>query len=79
MPPSKFGRCCRSLPRCKSCPVFRAAEVAHLRDRLRLESETPPHLRGVPESLRKYEPLLRAGWERRRAEEDAAAGGEHVA
>jgi len=35
-------------------------------------------MRGVPESLWKYEPLLRASWERRQAEV-AAPAAEHAA
>ncbi|GIK78249.1 MAG: hypothetical protein KJ006_05600 [Thermoleophilia bacterium] len=36
-------------------------------------SPTPAHMRGLPESLWKYEPLLRASWERRRSEATAPA------
>jgi hypothetical protein len=38
-----------------------------------LASETPPHMEGVPESLRKYEPLLRESWIRRQSEPVAPA------
>jgi hypothetical protein len=56
-------KCCRSTPRCRDCP---AREIGD--DRLLLALGLPPepvlpaHLRGVPPSLHKYEPLLRKAW-----------------
>jgi hypothetical protein len=38
-----------------------------------IESRTPAHMRGVPESLWKYEPLLRQNWEQRQSEAAAPA------
>jgi hypothetical protein len=39
----------------------------------RIKSRTPAHMQGVPESLWKYEPLLRENWERRQSEAAPAA------
>jgi hypothetical protein len=57
VPPTKF-RCCRSTPRCRSCPLRFAAELRDVRA-LAAEPEAPAHLEGVPACLHKYEPLLR--------------------
>jgi hypothetical protein len=57
------GKCCRSTPRCRDCPVRTAAEHEFLRSLgLAPESSLPPHLEGVPPCLHKYEPLLRRAW-----------------
>ena len=58
MPPPKT-RCCRSTPRCRACPLRFAAELRDLRQALERDADLPPHLRGVPACLHKYEPLLR--------------------
>jgi hypothetical protein len=62
-------RCCRSVPRCRRCPVLLAAELRGLRslDRSPAEAGLPPHLAGVPACLHRYEPLLRRAWEERQA------------
>ena len=72
MPPSNSGRCCQSVPRCRACPVWRAADLVAVRELTAPELELPPHLTGVPRCLHKYEPLLREAWEQ-------AAGGEDPA
>jgi hypothetical protein len=69
MPP---GRCCRSTPRCRRCPVRVALERTPAGP-TRIEARTPAHMRGVPESLWKYEPLLRRSWEQRQSEAAPAA------
>jgi hypothetical protein len=46
--------------------VFRAADALALRS-LTVAPQLPPHLAGVPAVLHKYEPLLRAAWERQEA------------
>jgi hypothetical protein len=57
------GKCCRSTPRCRDCPVRKAAEDELLRSLgLSPKPPLPPHLEGVPRSLHKYEPLLRRTW-----------------
>jgi len=57
------GKCCRSTPRCRDCPVRKAAgdEVLHSVG-LAPAAPLPPHLEGVPRCLHKYEPLLRRAW-----------------
>jgi hypothetical protein len=56
-------KCCRSNPRCRDCPARKIED-----DRLLLAlglppgPPLPPHLRGLPQSLHKYEPLLRKAW-----------------
>jgi hypothetical protein len=70
--PGRRKKCCRSTPRCRSCPVTLAAEVQEVRELARRGLDVPPHLAGVPECLHKYEPLLRRSWEERVAEERAA-------
>ena len=66
MPPAKF-RCCRSSPRCRSCPLRFATELREVRALASPEGGVAPHLAGVPPCLHKYEPLFR------RAEEPVAA------
>ena len=51
--------CCRSAPRCRTCPLRFAAELRELRARLDPPTDVPPHLAGVPPCLHKYEPLFR--------------------
>jgi hypothetical protein len=64
--PAVQVKCCRSNPRCRDCPARKIED-----DRLLLalgiapEPPLPIHLRGVPRSLHKYEPLLRRAWEER--------------
>ncbi|WDT94171.1 hypothetical protein JDY09_02655 [Thermoleophilum album] len=63
--PTRATRCCRSSPRCRDCPALAQLE---LRDFVRSlvpdEEVVPEHLRGVPRCLHRYEPLLRAAFER---------------
>jgi hypothetical protein len=55
-------KCCRSTPRCRNCPARQFADERVLRA-IGIEIEPlPPHLRGVPPSLHKYEPLLKKSW-----------------
>lgn len=75
MPPSKAGRCCQSVPRCNSCPVWRAADVLAIRELTRNLPDAPAHLDGVPRCLHKYEPLLLDAW--RRGQPGDASEGEH--
>jgi hypothetical protein len=70
--PGRRKKCCRSQPRCRSCPVTLATEVREVRELARRGLDAPPHLAGVPECLHKYEPLLRKSWEARRADARAA-------
>ena len=81
MAPSKAGRCCQSVPRCRSCPVWRAADLIALQQLGKAGGEVPTHLAGVPNCLHKYEPLLREAWARREpgATGDEASAGEAVA
>lgn len=62
-------RCCRSVPRCRRCPVLLAAELRGVRslDPSSAEAALPPHLAGVPACLHRYEALLRRSWEERQA------------
>jgi len=56
-------RCCRSTPRCRDCPARKIADEQVLRSLgIPVEPRLPPHLRGLPRSLHKYEPLLRRSW-----------------
>jgi hypothetical protein len=55
-------RCCRSEPRCRTCPL---RFVTELREAEAIANGTPPkdlppHLADVPPCLHKYEPLLRS-------------------
>jgi hypothetical protein len=60
------AKCCRSDPRCRDCPARKIED-----DRLLLALGIPPeppvaaHLRGIPRSLHKYEPLLLKAWAER--------------
>jgi hypothetical protein len=65
--PAAPGKCCRSTPRCRSCPLRRKelpTEIAALMTPPAL----PPHLVGVPRCLHKYEPLLRRTFDEREAQ-----------
>ena len=62
MPPPM--RCCRSTPRCRNCPARQVADERVLQAMGIQVEPLPPHLRGVPLSLHKYEPLLRQAWKR---------------
>jgi hypothetical protein len=56
-------KCCRSTPRCRNCPARQIADERVLRALgLPVDPPLPPHLRGVPPSLHKYEPLLLRTW-----------------
>jgi hypothetical protein len=57
--PSPNTRCCRTTPRCRSCPLRFAAELRDLQERLNPAAQVPEHLAGVPTCLHKYEPLFR--------------------
>jgi hypothetical protein len=52
-------KCCRSTPRCRNCPARQIADERVLKALGIPVEPVPPHLRGLPPSLRKYEPLLR--------------------
>lgn len=58
MPPTK-KRCCRTTPRCRTCPLRFAAELRDVQALADRDAGLPPHLTGVPACLHKYEPLLR--------------------
>jgi hypothetical protein len=59
-------KCCRSTPRCRDCPARKIADDEILRALgIPVEPPLPEHLRGVPFSLHKYEPLLRRSYEQR--------------
>ena len=61
-------KCCRSTPRCRDCPARKIADDELLRALgIPVEPPLPEHLRGVPPSLHKYEPLLRRAYEERAA------------
>jgi hypothetical protein len=59
-------KCCGSDPRCRDCPARKIQD-----DRLLLalgitpEPPSPVHLRGIPRSLHKYEPIFRKAWMQR--------------
>lgn len=51
------------MPRCRDCPARKIADDRILAALgLPAEPVLPPHLRGVPPSLHKYEALLRETW-----------------
>ncbi len=53
-------KCCRAVPRCRSCPVTLRSELADVRQQLTsAATKDPPHLAGIPRCLHKYEPLFR--------------------
>jgi hypothetical protein len=59
--PSSKTRCCRSEPRCRTCPLRFAAELREVNALANgaVRKDLPPHLADVPACLHKYEPLLR--------------------
>lgn len=61
------GKCCRTAPRCRSCPLRRKEQLSEL-VALVTPPELPPHLVGVPNCLHKYEPLLRRTYAEREAQ-----------
>jgi hypothetical protein len=61
------GKCCRSTPRCRSCPL-RRQELADELIALVTPPTVPEHLVGVPRCLHKYEPLLRRSFAQREAQ-----------
>jgi len=61
------GKCCRSTPRCRSCPL-RRRELADELIALVTPPVLPAHLVGVPRCLHKYEPLLRQTYAARTAQ-----------
>jgi hypothetical protein len=55
--------CCRSTPRCRDCPARKIVDDQVLRALgIPVDEPLPPHLRGLPRSLHKYEPLLKRAW-----------------
>jgi hypothetical protein len=61
-------KCCRSTPRCRDCPARKIVDDELLRALgMPVTAPVPAHLRGVPPSLHKYEPLLRRSYEQRAA------------
>jgi hypothetical protein len=52
-------RCCRTTPRCRTCPLRFAAELREVGSRGRPNPALPSHLADVPACLHKYEALLR--------------------
>jgi len=58
--PSGF-RCCRSEPRCRTCPLRFVTELreAEAQANGTARKDVPAHLADVPPCLHKYEPLLR--------------------
>ena len=61
--PSEKFRCCRSTPRCRTCPLRFATELRQVNALANgaARKDLPPHLADVPACLHKYEPLLRTG------------------
>jgi hypothetical protein len=60
--PSPDFRCCRSQPRCRTCPlrfVTEMREAEALAAGPAARRDLPAHLADVPPCLHKYEPLLR--------------------
>jgi len=57
-------KCCNSTPRCRNCPARQVADERVLKAMGIQVEPLPPHLRGVPPSLHKYEPLLLQAWKR---------------
>ena len=58
VPPTK-SRCCRTTPRCRTCPLRFAAELREVGALGRPNPTLPAHLADVPACLHKYEALLR--------------------
>lgn len=64
-------KCCRSEPRCRNCPARKLADDRVLRSLgVTVAPPLPAHLRGVPRSLHKYEPLLERSWRARQAQRE---------
>ena len=61
------GKCCRSTPRCRSCPLRHKQLLSEI-TALVTPPQLPPHLVGVPSCLHKYEPLLRRTYDEREAQ-----------
>jgi hypothetical protein len=59
--PETKTRCCRSTPRCRTCPLRFAAEIRAVNGLAKPPAHLPEHLAGVPNCLHKYEPLFRRG------------------
>ena len=60
--PTANFRCCRSEPRCRTCPlrfVTEMREAEALANGTMGRNDLPAHLADVPPCLHKYEPLLR--------------------
>ena len=60
--PTADFRCCRSEPRCRSCPLRWVSEMRQaeaLANGVAASKDVPAHLADVPPCLHKYEPLLR--------------------
>jgi hypothetical protein len=65
-------KCCRSTPRCRDCPARRPGDdEALLALGMAPSPRLPAHLRGVPPSLHKYEPLLKRSYAARSEREPA--------
>jgi hypothetical protein len=58
--PSTKTRCCRSTPRCRTCPLRFAAELRSVNALGKPRPGLPAHLADVPPCLHKYEALLRS-------------------
>jgi hypothetical protein len=58
--PLPDSRCCRSTPRCRTCPLRFYNELREVRAIGQPPKGTPAHLADVPACLHKYEPLLRS-------------------
>jgi hypothetical protein len=59
--PQTKPSCCRSTPRCRTCPLRFAAEIRAVNGLTKPNLRLPEHLVGVPTCLHKYEPLFRRG------------------
>jgi hypothetical protein len=58
VPPTKT-RCCRTTPRCRTCPLRFATELREINALGKPRPGLPAHLADVPACLHKYEALLR--------------------
>jgi hypothetical protein len=67
------SRCCRSTPRCRTCPLRFATELREVQARANPDALLPPHLVGVPACLHKYEPLFKRAVEAERSAAGAPA------
>ena len=57
--PTTKQRCCRSTPRCRTCPLRFATELRQVNALGKPPRNMPAHLADVPPCLHKYEALLR--------------------